>query len=67
MYKSNQTRVKTMNKHELIDVICFAVFMFSFPLMLLASAIGGWWLIAMLLIMTAAMVAFWVNTAIQLS
>lgn len=56
-----------MTKHELIDVLCFAVFMLSFPLMLLASAIGGWWLIAMLITMVAAMVAFWINTAIQLS
>lgn len=56
-----------MTKHELIDVICFAVFMLALPLMLLASVIGGWWIIAMLLTMVAALVAFWINTAIQLS
>jgi len=56
-----------MNKHELIDFLCFAVFMLALPLMLLASFIGGWWLIAMLLTMAAAVVTFWINTAIQLS
>ena len=56
-----------MNKHELIDVLCFAVFMLALPLMLLASVIGGWWLIVMMLAMAAALVTFWINTAIQLS
>lgn len=67
IYKVKNQGKKIMTKHELIDVLCFAVFMLALPLMLLASFIGGWWLIAMLLTMAAAMVTFWINTAIQLS